>query len=195
MVLTRALGKTKSLLRLRCGSRSYTSLTLLCTLWYLISCRTECRPSGGDPPARGARPPAPDPILLSCGMISSGAPLPFLVTVTVPSSTSTLRAARCDLPTFTCGTRRGSRGGPHPGAMLVSGPPRALTSKHCTARGLVAGGGATRLGSARLCRDTVSCRDLSTWQREERELGTGWGRLRCPQFGGMVGLGAQSRGL
>lgn len=31
----------KSLVRLLCWSLSYTSLTLLCMLWYLISCKTE----------------------------------------------------------------------------------------------------------------------------------------------------------
>lgn len=59
-----------------------------------------------------------------------------------------------------------------------------LTSKHCVAMGLVSGSGDTGLGSARLCRDTVSCSDISTCQQEGREMGmwwvTVWGWLRCP---------------
>lgn len=54
------------------------------------------------------------PLLLSCGITSSGEPLPRLVTVTVPDSTSTVRAARWDFPTFTCTQGRGSGAVPTP---------------------------------------------------------------------------------
>lgn len=65
-----------------------------------------------------------------------------------------------------------------------------LTSKHCVAMGLVSRGRAAGLGSARLCRDTMSCSDISTCQQEEREMGTwwvtAWGWLRYPDWGDAV---------
>uniref|UniRef100_A0A8C5IA40 Uncharacterized protein n=1 Tax=Junco hyemalis TaxID=40217 RepID=A0A8C5IA40_JUNHY len=72
-------------------------------------CDRECGPSpwhqayGRAPKnASGSQQECSSPLLLSCGITSSGEPLPRLVTVTVPDSTSTTRPARCDLPTFTC---------------------------------------------------------------------------------------------
>lgn len=68
-----------------------------------LGCNQVCRESQGNPTACvGSWQQGSTPLLLSCGMVSSGDPLPLLVKATVPDSTSTVKAAHCDLPTFTC---------------------------------------------------------------------------------------------
>lgn len=75
-----------------------------------VACGT--RPVAGNPTApkgpTGSQQEHSSLLLLSCGITSSGELLPRLLTVTVPDSTSTVRAARWDLPIFTCTQGRGS---------------------------------------------------------------------------------------
>lgn len=198
MLLTRALGKMKSLLRLFWFSRAHTSLTLLCTLWYLISCRTNDGGQWGSvgcgvmghvtipvPSAYGRDSYSPKESHRQAAGVQQ--PLTFIVRDhLLQGAAAPLGDGHCPrlhihrqgrtlrLPHLHLHTGTWLCSCPHTCPAVTPGSLRvpSLTSKFCMARGLAAGWGATAmLGSARLCFVTVSCSDFSTCRRDGRCAG------------------------